>query len=139
MLTDHLTGKAYPCDVTNAQAQKDLTNQIVKEFNGRLDIFVANAGIPWTQGPMLEGELSHYHKVMAVDVDGVWYGAIAAGEIFRRQGEKKTGLDGKPLENYTYGSFVATASMSGHIQNFPQLQVAYNAAKASVLHMCKSI
>jgi NAD(P)-dependent dehydrogenase (short-subunit alcohol dehydrogenase family) len=40
------------------------------------------------------------------------------------------------LTNFTYGSFVATASMSGHIVNFPQMQAAYNAAKAAVMHLC---
>jgi sorbose reductase len=37
------------------------------------------------------------------------------------------------------GSFVATASMSGHIVNIPQLQAAYNAAKAGVIHLTKSL
>lgn len=32
---------------------------------------------------------------------------------------------------------MATASMSGHIVNIPQLQAAYNAAKAGVIHLCK--
>lgn len=33
---------------------------------------------------------------------------------------------------------MATASLSAHVVNIPQLQVAYNAAKAGVVHMCKS-
>ena len=32
---------------------------------------------------------------------------------------------------------MATASMSGHIVNIPQLQATYNAAKAGVIHLCK--
>ena len=123
--------------MTSLDQVTETTNDIVREFNGRLDIFIANAGIPWTQGPMLGGEISHYRKVMEVDVDGVWYCARAAGEIWRRQAEKGTDLNGNKLENYRYGSFVATASMSGHIVNFPQLQTAYNAAKSAVIHMCK--
>lgn len=74
---------------------------------------------------------------MKVDVDGTFYCAKAAGEVFRRQWELGTGLDGKKLDNYTYGSFIATASMSGHIVNIPQLQSVYNAAKAAVIHFCK--
>jgi len=34
---------------------------------------------------------------------------------------------------------VATASMSGHIVNQPQAQAAYNAAKAGVIHLCRSL
>jgi sorbose reductase len=101
-----------------------MINDITREFNGRLDIFVANAGIPWTQGRMIDGELSHYHKVVSTDLDGVFYCAKAAGEIFRRQYETGVGMMGDKLQNYSYGSFIATASMSGHIANIPQLQAA---------------
>ena len=109
--------------------EEAITSQ-AKEFNNRLDIFVANAGIPWTQGPMMEGEISHYQKVMKTDVDGVFYCARTAGKIWREQKKNK-------LEGFTYGSFIATSSMSGHIVNIPQLQAAYNAAKAAVRHLCK--
>lgn len=118
---------------------KESVDNIVKEFNGRLDIFIANAGIPWTQGAALTGEIAHYHKVMGIDLDGTFLCALAAGAHFKRQKEEGTTVDGKKLENYTYGSFVATASMSGHIVNFPQLQATYNAAKAGVIHLCKSL
>jgi len=37
------------------------------------------------------------------------------------------------------GSFIATASMSGHIVNIPQFQAVYNASKANVVHFCKSL
>jgi sorbose reductase len=53
---------------------------------------------------------------------------------------EQTTIDGKPLEPaFREGSFVATASMSGHIANIPQLQAPYNAAKAGVIHLCKHI
>lgn len=111
-------------------------DEIVNEFNGRLDVFVANSGIPWTQGPAIDGEVDHYHKVVSTDLDGTFFCARAAGKHWRRQMKEKTTTDGKPLENYSYGSFIATASMSGHIVNIPQLQAAYNAAKAGVIHLC---
>ena len=114
-------------------------DKIVSEFNGRLDIFVANAGIPWTQGAALDGELDHYHKVMTTDLDSTYYCALAAGKHWRRQKFEGTDLNGAPLENFRGGSFVATASMSGSIVNIPQLQASYNAAKAGVIHLCKSL
>jgi sorbose reductase len=116
--------------VQNAEAVEEAITSQAKEFNNRLDIFVANAGIPWTQGPMIDGEISHYQKVMKTDVDGVFYCARTAAKIWREQ--KKNNLPG-----FTYGSFIATSSMSGHIVNIPQLQAAYNAAKAAVRHLCK--
>ena len=101
-----------------------MIDEIVEEFNGRLDIFVANAGIPWTKGRWIDGEISDYHKVVSTDLDSVFYCAKAAGEVFRRQYETGTNLTGDKMENYSYGSFIATASMSGHIANIPQLQAA---------------
>ena len=37
------------------------------------------------------------------------------------------------------GSFVITASMSGHIANFPQEQTSYNVAKAGCIHLARSL
>ena len=49
-----------------------------------------------------------------------------------------TDLNGKRLENFRLGSFIATASMSAHIVNIPQLQAAYNGAKAAVIQFGRS-
>lgn len=114
-------------------------NQIVAEFNGRLDIFVANSGITWEEGPMLDGKVESFRRVMNTNVDGTFYCARAVGLHFRRQKREGTTLDGRKLEGFTYGSFIATASMSGHIANIPQLQAAYNASKAAIIHLCKSL
>lgn len=115
-----------------------MIDTIVKEFNGRLDIFVANAGIPWSQGSFLDGDVEHYKNVMSTDMDGVYYCAYAAGLHWRRQKMEGTDSNGKKLENFKLGSFIATASMSGHIVNIPQLQAAYNGAKAAVIHFGRS-
>ena len=84
---------------------------------------------------MLDGENSHYRKVVATDLDSIFYCAKYAGLHWRRQKKEGTTVDGKRLKGFTYGSFIATASMSGHIVNVPQLQAAYNAAKAGVIHL----
>ena len=119
-------------NVTDEAAVRSNVDAIVKEFNNRLDVFVANSGIGWVEGSSMAGSLDHYKKVMQTNLDGVFYCARAAGVYFRKQ--KKDGL-----ENFRGGSFIATASMSGHIVNVPQLQTAYNASKAGVIHMCKSL
>jgi sorbose reductase len=110
----------------------------VKEFNGRLDIFVANAGIVWTEGPVIEGSLKHYRDVMSTNLDGVFYCARACGKIWKRQKDEGTDMIDHKLENYSYGSFIATSSMSGQIANIPDMQAAYNASKAGVTHLCKA-
>jgi len=122
--------KAYRVGVTNEEEVQKAVDEQVKEFGGKLHVFVANAGIPWTEGPMLSGSSEHYHNVMKVNVDGVFYCARAAGKHFLRQHQEDPSFQ---------GSFIATASMSGHIVNLPQLQAAYNASKAAVIHFCRSL
>ncbi|SMY26869.1 unnamed protein product [Zymoseptoria tritici ST99CH_1A5] len=132
--------RAYQTDVTSFDSINDTITSIVKDFNGRLDIFVANAGVPWTQGRMIDGERSHYQRVVTTDLDSVFYCAQAAGAVFRRQyTDGGLSTTGEKLQNYAGGSFIATASMSGHIANIPNHQSAYNAAKAGVIHLCKSL
>ncbi|KAH8702248.1 hypothetical protein BGW36DRAFT_394934 [Talaromyces proteolyticus] len=132
--------KAYQLNIKSEKDVSRVVDQIVSEFNGRLDIFVANAGIPWTQGAALSGESSHYLDVVQTNLNGTFYSAMAAGKHFRRQHLEGTDLNGNPLDpSYSGKSFIATASISGQIVNIPQLQTAYNAAKAGVTHMCKSL
>ena len=38
-----------------------------------------------------------------------------------------------------YGKIINTASMSGHIVNMPQHQAAYNASKAGVIHLTRTL
>ncbi|ETS76414.1 hypothetical protein PFICI_11801 [Pestalotiopsis fici W106-1] len=131
--------RAYKIDVTMADDVETAVNEQIKEFNGRLDIFVANSGIPWTKGPVIEGPLEHYRDVMSINPDGVFYCARAYGKVWKRQMCTGTDVFGNKLHNYSYGSFIATASMSGHIVNIPSVQAAYNASKAAVSHLCKSL
>ncbi len=137
--TEPPPGKAYAVNVTSYEAVEAAVDEAVKEFGGRLDIFVANSGVAWEDGPMLDGNLESYRKVINTNVDGTFYCARAAGLHWRRQKKEGTTVDGKKLEGFTYGSFIATASMSGHIANIPQLQAGYNASKAAVIHLCKSL
>lgn len=138
-MTKILPGKAYKVNVKDYASIETAINEQVKEFNGRLDVFVANAGIPWTKGPMVSGPLDHYQNVVATDLDSTYFCARAAAKHWERQKREGTDSEGRELRNFTTGSFIATASMSGVIVNVPQLQAAYNAAKAGVIHLCKSL
>ncbi|RCI13287.1 hypothetical protein L249_0654 [Ophiocordyceps polyrhachis-furcata BCC 54312] len=49
-------------------------------------------------------------------------------------------VDGSTQEwDKGHGSFVITASMSGHIANYPQEQTSYNVAKAGCIHLARSL
>lgn len=132
---------AVKVDVRDAkQVEKAMSDSVV-QLGGRLDIVVANAGIPWTRGEILGAEdpIGHYQNVMQTNVDGVFYTALSAGKFWKRQKQEETDLNGNHLDNFRLGSFIATASMSGSIVNIPQKQAVYNASKAAVIHFVKSL
>ncbi|KAK9455796.1 hypothetical protein V1511DRAFT_521410 [Dipodascopsis uninucleata] len=116
--------KAYKCAITSAEDVEATIKQIYSDFGG-LDIQIANAGIPWIAGPMIDQpDNDHWNKVIDIDLNGAYYTAKYTGQIFKKQG---------------HGSLVFTASMSGHIVNIPQMQACYNAAKAALLHFSRSL
>lgn len=59
---------------------------MVQDF-GRLDIMIANAGIP-TKAGGLDDKIEDWNRVRAIDFDGAYYCARAAGLVFRKQGCK---------------------------------------------------
>lgn len=77
---------------------------------GRLDVMIANAGIPAKAGG-LDEKLEDWQRIVDIDFSGAYYCARTAGEIFRKQGS---------------GNLIFTSSMSGHAVNFPQQQVSYH-------------
>lgn len=116
--------KAYKCNVSDHKDVERVVQQIESDF-GQLDVFVANAGVPWTEGSCIDVDgVESWQKIVDLDLSGVYYCAKAAGRIFKKNGK---------------GSFIITASMSGHIANVPQFQAPYNAAKAACIHLAKSL
>lgn len=114
----------FKCDVRKQDNVKEVIEKIQDLFEV-IDIFVANAGIPWTSGEIVDADNdAEWHNVMDVDLNGVYYCAKNIGKVFKKQGK---------------GSMIFTASMSGHIVNVPNYQAPYNAAKAAVLHLSKSL
>jgi NAD(P)-dependent dehydrogenase (short-subunit alcohol dehydrogenase family) len=90
---------------------------------GRADILVNNAG-DCIHRPALEVTDDEWHHVMSVNVDGVWICSQVFGRHFADQGK---------------GTIVNIGSMSGEIVNRPQWQPAYNASKAAVHHLTRSL
>lgn len=117
--------EAYFIDVSNEEEVDRVVRQVEADF-GTVDIFVANAGIAWTHGSLLSTENAgdKWRRMIDVDLNAVFYGAKAVGRIFKEQQK---------------GSFIITASMSGHIANVPNYQTAYNVAKAGALHFGRSL
>lgn len=118
---------AYQSDVRSKSAITATINQIAADF-GRLDICVANAGIAAHQGS-LDYDEEDWHEMMRVNLDGAMFTAQAAGKVFKKQ----AGSGGFS------GSMIFTASVSALLVNVPQTQCAYNASKAAVVHLAKSL
>lgn len=114
--------QAVWCDVTDAAAVDAMVERITAEC-GHLDIAFCNAGI-CINTPASEMTLDQWKKVLDVNLTGVFLTARAAGRQMLRQG---------------HGSIINTASMSAHIVNVPQPQCAYNASKAGVIQLTKSL
>ena len=113
---------AVKADVTDAAQVEAMVNEVVSAF-GKLDIAFCNAGITCNQ-PAEEMSLADWQRVIDVNLTGVFLTAQAAGKVMLAQGG---------------GSIINTASMSGHIVNTPQPQCAYNASKAGVIQLTKSM
>lgn len=111
------------CDVTDPDQVKSCFDKVVSTL-GTPDILFNNAGI----GPhkdALEVSPSEWLKVIDVNLNGMFY---VATEFARRA-----------IEDSKKASIINTASMSGVIVNIPQKQASYNASKAAIIHLTKTL
>ena len=118
-------GKAsyIACDVTK-EDQVDLAlAEIMKRF-GSIDIVFNNAGICMHQGTF-EATIEEFRQVIDCNLTGEFIMCRAAGKIM--------------IDNHIKGNIINMASMSGSIVNIPQWQCSYNASKAAVIHMTRSL
>ncbi|WP_201155142.1 glucose 1-dehydrogenase [Rhodothalassium salexigens] len=107
-------------DVTDEAAWTAAVAATVEALGG-LDILVNNAGIG-TLGGVLETDYADWRRVLAVDLDSVFLGCKYALPALAESGR---------------GAIVNVASVAGLIAQ-PNM-AAYNAAKAGVRHLTKSV
>lgn len=113
---------AIKCDCTDKAQVDAMVEQVVAELGG-LEFCHANAGI-CINAPAEEMTYEQWSKVININLNGVFLTDIAAGKYMLAHGG---------------GSIINTASMSAHIVNVPQPQCAYNASKAAVIQLTKSL
>ena len=113
---------AFAADVRDRAGLDRAAEQIASELGG-VDILVNNAGT-CIHRPALEVTEAEWREVVDVNLTGVWNGC----QIF---GARMVANGG--------GTIVNVGSMSGQIVNRPQWQPAYNASKAGVHHLTKSL
>ena len=108
-------------DVTDETSAAALMQVAVTQF-GRLDILVANAGIPERKSPIHELDLTAWRRVIEVDLTGVAIcNKFAAGAMLATGG----------------GAIVNMASILGHVGQ--ENSNAYSAAKAAVVNLTRSV
>ena len=110
-------------DVTSSAAVDKVAAQVLDKY-GRIDILVNNAGVAKSDVRAEDTSDEHWRFHMEVNVDGLFWCCRAFGRQMLEQGN---------------GSIVNIGSMSGFIVNKPQPQSFYNASKAAVHHLTRSL
>lgn len=113
---------AISADITDANDLKRTLDEAVAAL-GRVDVLVNNAGTCY-HNPAFDVTDEEWDSVFDLNVKALW----RASRLF---GEHMNSIGG--------GSIVNIGSMSGLIVNRPQWQPAYNASKAAVHHLTKSL
>ena len=123
-----LAAKGYGAEsVTLDVTDSSRVTAIADELNtrlGRVDILVNNAGIARSETPAESVTDEHWLNVLDVNLNGTFWCCRAFGRHM--------------LDAHS-GSIVNIGSMSGFIVNKPQEQSYYNASKAAVHHLTKSL
>ena len=114
---------AEALDVTDSTAV-DAAAAAMLARDGRIDILVNNAGIARSDTMAEEVADEHWLNVLDVNLNGSFWCARAFGRHMLAAGQ---------------GSIVNVGSMSGFIVNRPQPQSYYNASKAAVHQLTKSL
>jgi len=110
------------CDCTKKEDIKNMIHKIKGSW-GKLTIAVNNAGLcVWNDAEKMSEEI--WDKQIDLNLKGTFMCAQEEAKGMLEEG---------------YGKIINTASMSGHIVNYPQHQSAYNASKAGVIHLTKSL
>jgi len=110
-------------DVTRPADVQAVADRVNDTF-GPVDILFANAGIAWPDTGAEEMTDEVWLRMIDVNLNGVFWCCRSFGAHMLRHGR---------------GSIVTTGSMSGLISNKPQRQAHYNAAKAAVHHLTRSL
>jgi len=110
-------------DVTDAARVSQVADALAGQAGG-VDILVNNAGIARSETAAEDVADEHWLNVLDVNLNGTFWCARAFGRHMLAKGK---------------GAIVNIGSMSGFIVNRPQGQSYYNASKAAVHHLTRSL
>jgi NAD(P)-dependent dehydrogenase (short-subunit alcohol dehydrogenase family) len=113
---------AVTTDVTDAASVGAMLETVTAEL-GPVDVLINNSGACFHR-PALEVPEDEWRAVWEVNVDGLWHCCRVVGAQMIERGT---------------GAIVNIGSISAQIVNRPQWQPAYNASKAAVHQLTKSL
>ena len=113
---------AVATDVTDPASVAAMLATVTAEL-GPVDVLVNNAGVCF-HGGALDVPVDEWRAVWDVNVDGLWNCSRTVGEQMVGRGA---------------GVIVNIGSLSGLVVNRPQMQPAYNASKAAVHQLTRSL
>jgi NAD(P)-dependent dehydrogenase (short-subunit alcohol dehydrogenase family) len=121
---EHGVGAAgFAVDVTDADAVESAVDQAASDL-GTASILITAAGVVvWGESTDVDPEA--WRKVISVNLDGTFF----AAQSFAR----------RALVASQPASVILVSSMSGSVVNEPQYQASYNASKAAVTQLAKSL
>jgi NAD(P)-dependent dehydrogenase (short-subunit alcohol dehydrogenase family) len=117
-----IEARGFQADVVDRAGVDRVADEVVAAMGGA-HILVNNAGA-CVHRPALEVTDDEWHRVIDVNLTGVWHCCQAFGRHMAAHGG---------------GSIVNIGSISAQIVNRPQWQPAYNASKAAVHQLTKSL
>jgi NAD(P)-dependent dehydrogenase (short-subunit alcohol dehydrogenase family) len=123
VIVGDLANAEIALDVTDSARVTEVADEIVAR-EGRIDILVNNAGIARSETSAEDVEDEHWLNVLDVNLNGSFWCARAFGRHMLEAGR---------------GAIVNVGSMSGIVVNRPQPQSYYNASKAAVHQLTKSL
>jgi NAD(P)-dependent dehydrogenase (short-subunit alcohol dehydrogenase family) len=109
-------------DITHRDEIERVLHTALDRFGG-IDVLVNNAG-SCVHRPAVDVTDDQWREVMDINLDAVWKCCQVFGRHMLERGR---------------GSIVNIGSMSGQIVNRPQWQPGYNASKAAVHHLTRSL
>ena len=118
-----ITAHGMPLDVTRSASVAGFAERVRTEV-GTPRILVNNAGIAKSEVAAENTSDELWREVMSVNLDGLFYCCREFGKLMLDAGG---------------GAIVNIGSMSGEIVNKPQEQASYNASKAAVHHLTRSL
>jgi gluconate 5-dehydrogenase len=113
---------AMGCDITDPRAVQALIDLAQQHF-GALDVLVNNAGINIPK-PVEDLSLDEWNRIVGVNLTGTFICCQAAGALMLAQGS---------------GCIINICSVHGHVGSYVHKAAAYNASKAGVINLTRSL